>query len=117
MRSSGIGIVSRDLSTYHMQHETKNFIKSVEAKIINARQPIYDNNELKDISLTFFGSDYTVDDPPLPYGYKIFDSKTDEFNEAYFEALDNYIVIDVVVTRNNVISVLENIIKCKRDNK
>ena len=63
------------------------------------------------------GDDDDVDNPPLPYGDEIIDAKIDEINKAFIDALNNYIDIEVVLPVKYYILILENIIKCTRDNK
>ena len=81
-RSSVIGIDSLDITTDHMQQDTKKFLEGVESKIGNYWQPIYNNTAPENMYCSAFGDDNDMDDPPLPYGDEIIDSNMDEIGES-----------------------------------
>ena len=114
-RSSVISINDDDLLSDHMKGETKRFMQSIEERIGNHRQPIYKAMQPDSIYFDTFDDDLDSDLNVLPYGDELVDAKTDEVNDAYLEALDNYIGAEVVIPGKDSLPVLAKVKKRKRD--
>ena len=80
-----------------MVKSTYNFTQSVEERIINHRQPIYDLVDSDRIYFATFGDQPDEDYQLLPYGGKIMDQKKMDIDDSYLEQLDAYIGAKVVV--------------------
>ena len=113
-RSSVIGIDDTDLSTVHMKEECKRFMTSLESKIGNHKEGIFDHDNPDVIYYNAFGDDLASDENALPYGDEILDTKIETIDEPYMEALDTYIGAQVVIPGKDSIPVLAKVIKRKR---
>ena len=91
----------------------KNFMERVEAKNLNTKIPLFYVTELYRVYYSVFGDTNDADNNILPYGEDIQYKKDVEANEAYIEALDNYIGAKLVVPGKNYIPVLARL-KCRK---
>jgi hypothetical protein len=114
-RSSVVGIPEHELLEESLVEQTKAFTDSVESKIGNYKQPLFNIHIPKGIYYNAFGDDMDADDNVLPYGDELVDQKTSEVNEAYLEALDEYIGVEVVIPGRDAQPVLATVKKRKRD--
>ena len=64
---------------------TSNFAQSVEGRIGNHRQPIYDLVDRDIIYFATFGDQSDEDDRLLPYGEEIMDQKTMDIDDCYLK--------------------------------
>ena len=78
----------------------------VETKIGNDNQPMFDGIDPDRVYYSAFVETKDAGNTMLPYGEEIQDQKQVEFNEAYIEAFDKYIVDKVVVPGKDYIPVL-----------
>jgi hypothetical protein len=74
-RSSILGIPEEDLLPNDMLSSCKKFMDNVEARIGNARLPVYDSKNPSSIYFTPFGDEEDCDDNIIPYGDEIIDLK------------------------------------------
>jgi hypothetical protein len=114
-RSSVIGIPDHELESPELKKQTDTFMETLESKIGNYRQPAFNIEVPDEIYYEAFGDDTTSDDNVLPYGDEINDVKTTEVDEAYLEALDEYIGVQVVIPGRDAQPVLATVKKRKRD--
>ena len=114
-RSSVISIEDHELQSDHMQAERKKFMATIEEKIGNHRQAIFNPETPKGIYYDAFDDDHDADANVLPYGDELIDAKTEDVDEAYLEALDSYIGAEIVVPGSDSIPVLAKVKKRKRD--
>ena len=63
-----IPINEHELTTYHMTKQCKNSMESVEAKIGNAKQPLFDGTDPERVYYSAFGNTDDADNSMLPYG-------------------------------------------------
>ena len=89
-----------------MVKRTSDFTQSVEGRIGNHHQPIYDIFDPDRIYFSAFGDQPDEDDRLLSYGEEIMDQKTMDIDDSYLEQLDAYICAKVVVTVQDSVSVL-----------
>ena len=113
-RSSAILIDEHELTTDYMTKRCKNFIKRVEAKFGNSKQPLFDGMDPDRVYYSSFGDTEDTDNNVLPYGEDIQYQKEVEVNEAYIEALLNYIEAKIVVPGKYSILVLAQVKLRKR---
>ena len=66
-------------------------MESVESNIGNTKQPLYDGIRPYKIYYSEFYDDLDVDDVVLPYGQDLKDQNTEEVDEAYVEAMYEFI--------------------------
>ena len=90
-------------------------MECVEAKIGNARQPMFDDIEPDREYYIYFGDSDDTEKNLLPYGEEIKDQKDVEVNEAYIEALYIYIGAKVVIPGIDYIPVIAQVKYRKRD--
>lgn len=114
-RSSVIGIPPEELYSDEMKERTARFMKSVEEKIGNYKQAVFDEENPNYIYFDAFGDDRDADAPVLPYGDEIVDAKTEEIDSAYLESLDEYIGAEVVIPGKDGVPVLTKVKSRKRD--
>ena len=74
-----------------MTRQCQNFMEPVEAKIVNAQESLFGGTKPDRVYYSVFGGIYDAGENVLPYGEEIQDQKEVDVNEAYIEALDNYI--------------------------
>ena len=98
-----------------MKESTRKFMESVEERIGNYKQPVYNAIQPDAIYFDAFGDEHDADSNVLPYGDELIDVMPDDVNDAYLEALDNYIGAEVVVPGKDSIPVLAKVKKRKRD--
>ena len=117
-RSTVIPIPDSDLLSDEMKKDTDNFMTSVNDKIGNHRQPIYDGDNPGHIYYHAFDDSIDDDANDLPYGDELIDWKTFETDDAYLESMDEYIGAEVVVPgRDGSQPVLAKVHRRKRDAK
>ena len=92
----------------------KNFMERVEAKNLNTKIPLFYVTELYRVYYSVFGDTNDADNNILPYGEDIQYKKDVEANEAYIEALDNYIGAKLVVPYKYSIPFLSQVKRRKR---
>ena len=80
-----------------MTKQCNNCMERVEAKIVNAKKPMFDGTDIDRVYYSAFGDTKYSDKNVLPYGEEIQDHKQVEVKKAYIEALDKYIRAKVVV--------------------
>ena len=116
-RSSVIPIQDEELENDHMREQCSRFMKQVNEKIGNRKQPIYDNDKPEDIYFTAFNEDKNDDMVEYPYGNEIAEAIPEEIDEPYLESLDSYIGTKVVIpgTTPGIEPVLATIRARKRD--
>ena len=114
-RSSVIGIPDHDLESADMNSQISRFMESVEERIGNQKQALYDGNNPGHIYYAAFQDDVRNDEVVLPYGDELIDAQEMEINEAYIESLDNYIGAKVVIPGKDAVPVLAEVKKRKRD--
>ena len=100
-----------------MVKRTSDFTQSVEGRIGNHRQPIYDLVDPDIIYFATFGYQPDEDDRLIPYGEQIMDQKTMDIDGSYLEQFDAYIGARVVVPVQDSVPVLATIVKIKRDSQ
>ena len=81
-------------------------MERVEAKIGNAKQPLFDGTDSDRVYYSDFRCTYDADDRILIYGEEIQDQKEVKVNKAYIEAIDNYIGAKIVVPGKYYIPIL-----------
>ena len=86
-----IPIDEHELAINHMTKQYKNFIKRVEVKIVNSKQPLFDDMDIGRVYYSTFGDTDNAEENLLFYWGYIQDHKDVEVNEAYIEAIYNYI--------------------------
>ena len=114
-RSSVIGIPEHELLEESMKTLTKKFMENLETKIGNHKQPLFNITVPNDLYYKAFGDDVDEDENELPYGDELLDQKTTEIDDAYMEALDEYIGVEVVIPGRDAQPVLAKVRKRKRD--
>ena len=114
-RSSVVGLEDHELTSDAMKEEMSKFMTSVENTIGNYRQPIFDNTSPSIIYFDAFNEDRDADENVLPYGDELVDAKTETVDEAYIEALDEYIGSQIVIPNKEAVPVLAVVKKRKRD--
>ena len=80
-----------------MVKRTSDFTQSVEGRIGNHCQPIYDIIDPNIIYFAAFGDQPYEDDRLIPYGEEIMDHQTMNIDNSYLKQLDAYIGARVVV--------------------
>ena len=113
-RSSVIAVDPLEIKIDNIVKSTDNFTQSVEGKIGNHRQPIYDLVAPDRIYFAAFGDQPDEDDRLLPYGEEIMDQKTMDIDDSYLKQLDAYIGAKLVVPGQDSVPVLPTIFKRKR---
>ena len=98
-----------------MTKQCKNFMERVEAKIGNAKQPLFDGSDPDRVYYSAFGDTNNSDVNILTYGEEIQYQKEVEVNKAYIGALDYYIGARVVFPGKYYIPVLDRVKRMKRD--
>ena len=98
-----------------MTGHCNNLMKHVEAKIGNAKQPLFDIKDPDRIYYSYFGDTEDADKTLLPYGEEIQDQNDVVVNKSYIESLDNCIGYKVVVTGEYYIPVLAQVKHRKQD--
>ena len=73
--SSVIPIYEHELTTNHMTNHCNNFMERVEAKIVNATQPLFDGTDPYRVYYSTFGDTKDADQNKLFYGEYIQDQK------------------------------------------
>ena len=114
-RSSVIGIPEHELHEDELKSQMEEFTKSLESKIGNHKEALFQITVPENLYYDAFGDDPSDDDNVLPYGDELVDAKTDEIDEAYLEALDEYIGAQVVIPGRDAQPVLAKVKKRKRD--
>ena len=84
-------------------------MKSLESFIENHRQRIFRNTSPTSIYYIEFGDDTNDDKNTLPYGDECIDAKEETIDEEYIEALDSYIVVEIVLNDKDCIPVVEKV--------
>ena len=100
-----------------MVKRTSDFTQSVEGRIGNHCQPIYDIIDPNIIYFAAFGDQPYEDDRLIPYGEEIMDHQTMNIDNSYLKQLDAYIGARVVVPVQDSVPVLATIVKIKRDSQ
>ena len=72
-------------------------MKHVDAKIVNAKQPLFDSIDPDRVFYSYFVDTYNSEKNVTPYEEDIQDKIKVEVNEFYIKALDNYIRAGVVI--------------------
>ena len=88
---------------------------SVETKIGNSKQAVYDDSQPNKIYYDLFMDGYEDDDVVLPYGDELIDTIPTDINEPYLASLDNYLGAKVVLPGKDSFPVLATIKNRKRD--
>ena len=117
-RSSVIPIADEDLVNDSMKDQCTNFMKQVNEKIGNAKQPIYDDKEPNRIYFDAFDDSQLEDDSEYVYDQEIIEAMPTEIDEPYIESLDEYIGTNVIIPgiTPGIEPVLAKIRGRKRDN-
>ena len=102
-----IPIYENERTTDNIKKQCKNFIERVEAKIGNSKQPLFDGTDTYRVYYSAFGDTRDAGNKVLLYGEEIQDQREVEDNEAYIEALYNYIGVNIVVPGKYYIPVLD----------
>ena len=113
-RSSIIPLLEEELMSDDIKQQLTNFMDSLESKIGNQKQPTFNVVSPSSIYYEAFGDSDDADDNVLPYGDEMIDVKTAEVDEAYLEALDEYIGVEVVIPGRDAQPVLTKVKKRKR---
>ena len=92
-----VGIEYHQLISDHLKEDCNNSTDSVEPKLGNTKQPLYDGIWLDNIYYLAFDDDPDFDDMVLPYVQEIKDKNIEEVDESYMEYLEKYIGTHVVV--------------------
>ena len=114
-RSTVIPVPEHDLTSNEMKERRDTFMRSVEARIGNAKQPLFNLADPEHIYYDAFDDDVNGDDIYLPYGDELQEMKTEEVNDAYLETLDEYIGAEIVIPGRDGLPVLTKVKKRKRD--
>ena len=96
-RSSILIIQDDEIITERIKSMCDKFMQSIESKIGNQKQPIFDEMKPTQIYHDVLQTDASEDDIALPYGDEIIDAIPTEINEKYLDSLDNYIGTNVVI--------------------
>ena len=116
-RSSVIAVSPEEMTSDIMKQNCENFMTSVEQKIGNQREPLYNEVEPGKIYFDAFDEERSDDLIDLPYGDEYTDAIPLEIDKPYLEQLDQYIGANVVIpgTTTDVQPVLAIIKGRKRD--
>ena len=116
-RSSVIPVQKDELNTQSFKDNSMRFMKSVEEKIGNHKDPLFQHDNPDGIYFIPFQDEQVYDETITPYGDKITEAITTEIDEPYLESLDQYIGANVVIpgTTKGVEPVLAVIKGRKRD--
>ena len=114
-RSTVIPIPDDELNSDSMTQQMKIFMDCIEGRIGNTKQPIYNNVHPQAIYFNAFDDDVEDDDQDLPYGDEFIDVKTEEVNDRYLDAMDEYIGAHIVVPGKDALPVLARMKNRKRD--
>jgi hypothetical protein len=91
-------------------------MRSINARIGNSRQALYDETDPNSIYYSNFSDDPVDDTNALPYGDEILEVKLAEADDSYIDTLDSFIGLQVVVKDQlNDQPVLAKIKRRKRD--
>lgn len=90
-------------------------MRSVESRIGNAKQPLFNLADPDHIYYDVFDDDVNGDDIYLPYGDELQEMKTEDITGAYLETLDEYIGAEIVIPGQDGLPVLTKVKKRKRD--
>ena len=110
-----VGIEESLLEGQQLKEQMQLFTESVEVKIGNSRQPMYNQDDPDAIYYSIMNEDRDANENVLPYGEELVDVKTKEVDQAYLESLDKYIGSEVVMTGRDGVPVLTKVVKRKRD--
>ena len=110
-----IPIDDHKLTTNNMIKQSINLMENVEAKIGNAKQPLFDCTEPYKAYYSDFGDTDDDEKNVLPYGEDIQYQKEVQVNGAYIESLDKYIGDKVFFPGTDSIPVLVRVKRKKRD--
>ena len=108
-RSSVIAIPDSDLQSDEMKMRMDKFTKELESHIGNYKQPKFDPIAPRSIYNEIFHDEMYDDQTLLPYGDEIIDAKVEDINDAYLDALDEYINAKVVIPGRDAIPVLATV--------
>ena len=114
-RSSVLAIDDNELTSADMIAQTSHFMKSLEDKIGNHRQPLFNINAPASIYFDAFNDPIDSDENVTPYGDELIDVKTEQVDDAYLDSLDTYIGAQVVVPGKDGVPVLAKVRARKRD--
>ena len=90
-------------------------MQSLEFRIGNYRQLLYNANNPNVIYYSFSDGYIKDDDVDLPYGYELIDVKVEEISDAYLDAIGDYIEGEIVIPGRDALPVLVKFKKRKRD--
>ena len=90
-------------------------MERVEAKIGNAKQPLFDGTDPERVYYSAFGEIDDADNNVLPYGEQIQEQKEVEVNQSHIESLYNYIGAKVVVPGKYSVPVLDRVKRRKQN--
>ena len=116
-RSSVLAIQLDELNTESTKELCQKFTQSVEAKIGNYKNPLFDELNPIQIYKEILNDPSNDDKLELPYGDEIIDAIPDEIDNKYLDSLDEYIGTNVVIpgTSNGIEPVIAIIKGRKRD--
>ena len=81
-------------------------MQSLESRIFNSQQPLYDATNPNATYYSFFDDDIEDDKVDLPYGDELIDVKVEEISNAYLDVLDKYIRANIVIPGRDAFPVL-----------